>query len=235
MKKVILTVVVFVAAGCQMSPQGFDRGAMRTALGGRANVKETTDSDVARVMDLKPQIKAPFKLGVYFIDAGYYRPYSYGSKWSGDDRDLTWLEPLKKEGTISEAFPVVTVATDAQRYDHETLKDIRLAAARYGADAVLVVNYATSLDEYYNFSSVLYFTVVGMFFVPGTHIDAMVIVDASLFDVRNEYMYLSSEAEGQGKQIGPQTIKAEDSIKKARSEAMRLLREDILMRMRKTF
>lgn len=237
MRRLVLAAMLLAAAGCRMSSQGFDRGAMRQELRQGPVTQEITDSDISRVMALRPQVQRPLRLGVYFVDDGcyYWRHYSYGGKWSGDDRDLGWLEPLKREGMVSEVIPVADIVPTGDYRSGATLKDIRLAAARCGADVVLVVNSASSVDEYFNASSVLYVTIVGLFVVPGTHIDAMVITDAALFDVRNEYLYMTSQAEGEGRQMGPQTIKAKDSIDKARSQAMKEMREDVLTRMRRMF
>lgn len=57
--------------------------------------------------------------------------------------------------------------------------------------------------------------------MPGTHSDALVMMKASLWDVRNEYLYATEEAEGIAKRIGPAfVIEDVDSIDQAKKIAI---------------
>jgi hypothetical protein len=86
------------------------------------------------------------------------------------------------------------------------MEGIRLAAAEHGADAVLVFNGITDVDRYNNYSAFLYLTVVGLWLVPGTHADSLFVLDGAMWDVKNQYLYLSIEAEGLASKMGPQMV-----------------------------
>lgn len=100
-------------------------------------------------------------------------------------------------------------------------KAIRLAAARVGADAVLIVNGVSSIDRYNNALGGTYFLIITPFFVPGTVADGLVMINAAMWDVRNQYLYLSAEAEGTAKQTRPAFfIEESHVINEARSNAV---------------
>jgi hypothetical protein len=67
----------------------------------------------------------------------------------------------------------------------------------------LILNLATSTDEYANPASELYFTIIGMWLVPATHRDALTVAEGMLFDNRNEYLYAFARGEGEQKTVRP--------------------------------
>lgn len=68
---------------------------------------------------------------------------------------------------------------------------------------MLVVSFATGVDEYANLASVLNLTLVGMWVVPGHHRDALTIAEGAILDNRNEYLYAYARGEGQDRIIRP--------------------------------
>lgn len=257
MRKVAILLCAAAAAvsGCAQS-KGFDRSSMyselkagpvaraafnQTTADSNSTPKEVTDADIAKVMALKPQLKVPFKLGVYFVPERYGRESrswesrNWGPKWDAKDKEIEWLETLRAEGKVSQIIPISDFAAAGMSSDGAmpSLKYIRLAAARYGADAVLVIDNATSVDRYFNPASAAYLTIVGMFFVPGSNSDALVMVNGAVFDVGNEYLYCTSVAEGTVKRVGPQTMYDYETVQAARADAMKSFRDDVLLRIRR--
>ncbi|MCG8699974.1 MAG: hypothetical protein MI922_18105 [Bacteroidales bacterium] len=204
----IFLILLLSIIGCSVR-RGFDRGMLNNRFQDR-NI--TTDEDIEKVLNLKPQIKFPFKLGIYM-------PNSF--QWSKTLKDKhainqEWIEDLKKENVISDVVFISNVTLEGNK-----LKNIRLAAARYGADAVLIVDDVTDFDRYNNIGSVLYLTIVGLWIVPGTHVESLVLMRGAMFDVRNEYLYLSLESEGGGEKMGiAMYLENEEAISIARTEAM---------------
>jgi rhombotail lipoprotein len=235
MKSIVVGLLVFALGGCVAS-KGFDRGVLRDSLD-----RSVTDQDIKAVLELKPQLPSPFKLGIYFNYSGsnYRRAF-----WTDTEINalLAYANQLKEAGIVSDIY-VVSDATVQMRNPRAipiyatSLKDLRLAAARYGSDALLIVNDVSSVDRYNNPAAFLYWTIVGAYLVPGTHSDALVMIKASLWDVRNEYLYATEEAEGIAKRIGPAfVIEDVDSIDQAKKIAIedfgkklteRLIRLDI--------
>lgn len=229
MKKTILGVCIaltmLLITGC--AKRGFDRGELKASMYAGQKV---TEEEIRHVMDLKPQITFPFKLGVYFPWA-YTRWYG-NKKWAKDEKDLNWLEPLKQEGIVSEIIPITSLTVQKESEDG-FLKSIRLAAARHNADAVLIIDYNHSIDRYHNYLSFLYLTIVGGYLIPGTHSDALVMMNGALWDVRNEYLYMTAEVEAEAHKIGAAfVLNDEDSIHQAKRQAFESFKAEILQRIR---
>ncbi len=235
---IVLCCLLIILTGCA-TKQGFDRGNLQEYLHG-ATV-EITEEEIANTLALKPQLQFPFRLGVYFLERNR-RVWGYGDvSWEGKDKQLKWLEPLQDEGIVSEILPIssITLTTDTEEpsysyYDAPSLKSIRLAAARHHADAVLIVDYAPAVDRYNNFTACLYLTIIGGFFVPGTHSDALVLMNGALWDVRNEYLYVTAEVEEEHRRIGTAfLLRDEETIRTAKDKALSLLHKELLQRMRR--
>lgn len=179
-----LTLSVF---GCVST--GFNRGALREQIG---VVKPTyDDTQIKEAFTKKANLPKPFKLGVYFRQPQVVRGES---KWRWSDQDKATLDEigieLKSEGVVSEVFPIFdSVATS------DDLKSLRLAAAKHQADALLIVSGATQIDRYTNNWGWSYLLLVPALFVPGSSADTLFVANASMWDVKNEFLYLTAETE----------------------------------------
>ena len=66
------------------------------------------------------------------------------------------------------------------------------------------------------------------FFVPGTEADAIFMVNATMWDVRNQYLYLSCEAEATANETRPAVFIEEwRVIKAAKAEAIDALSKEL--------
>ena len=216
-----------VVAGCATA-SGFDRGALRAEI---ASAPVVTDADIANALAAKPQLPAPFRLAVHFAPpTGASRRWDTPpDRWESDDRRtiLDALDPLRASGAVSEIVPIgdgVVEGTDRRA--------IRLGAARAGCDAVLVVRGVSSIDDYNNSLGITYVLIVTPLFVPGSVVDALYLANASLWDVRNDYLYLSSEAEGTSSQTRPGAFKDEEgAVEEAKRDALAALAKDVAARL----
>jgi hypothetical protein len=208
--------------GCTAS-RGFDRGAVVERMQGSVVL---VDQDVAEVLALKPQLPSPFKLGVYFVAPKYSAtPWL----WRGEDKDalLSIEASLRETGVVSSMF-VITDSTVQGR----SLHSLRVAAARHGADALLVVTGGEAIDRYNNVLGAFYVLLVPMIFVPGTELDALFMVNAALWDVRNGYLYATAEAEATAHQTRPTMfVEPQHAIEEARTEALAGLAREVEQRL----
>ena len=200
----ILVAIVSGLVGCT-SPRGFDRGQLQTAVAPETMV---TEDEIQRVLDLKPQLTRPFKLGVYLRSPKSHH-WSASWKWLPEDKEsiLAIGQALGAQGLVSE-----TVFISSTTAPNEELKSIRLAAARHGVDSVLVVGGISDMDRYNNSLGIAYALIVTPFFVPGTVVDSIFVSHASLWDVRNGFLYASVEADGEATVTGPAAFVDESSV-----------------------
>lgn len=74
---------------------------------------------------------------------------------------------------------------------------------------------------------------VGAYIIPGTHIDSLFIMNGALWDVRNQYLYLTAESEGMGSTLGPiSLVKSKPAISTAKKNAVESFRPEFLKRMK---
>ena len=220
----ISAIVFLVALVSCTSPRGFDRGELQSAVSPDALV---TEEEIQRVIDLNPQLPRPFKLGVYLA---HPKSRHWGSRWdwrpSDKDAILGVGESLQKTGLVSQ-----TIFISPATAQDEKLKSVRLAAARHGVDAVLVVSGVSDVDRYNNPLGVTYFLIVTPLFVPGTVVDGIFVSHAGLWDVRNGFLYASVEADGESSATGPAAFVDEARVlKDAKERSIESLVESILNR-----
>jgi len=190
MKKIIHTfsiLFILFLTGC--SSTGFNRGALQKQLSVKSPV--VNDAEIAKALKLKPNLPRPFKVGVYFAPPkGHYNQQDW--RWETKDKEIFLEIPkeLKNTELISEVFQISQATMIG-----DDLQSIRLAAAKHGADAVLVITGTADVDRYNNSLGFTYILLVTAFFIPGSEVDALFMTNATLWDVRNEYLYLTAEAE----------------------------------------
>lgn len=226
MKLAAVLFVVLAAVGCST---GFNREAMEEELQeGRRLVFD--DSDILRIEQLRPQIQYPIRLAVVPPSRVLPRYWQEGSG-KGEHEDLLSLgEQLKKEGIVS-AFMVIPqiLLNSNPRNDSDSIKSIRLAAARMQADAVLILRSVTDVDAYVNPLSVLNLSIVGMFVAPGHHRDALTMVEGMVIDNRNQFLYFAASAEGTGSTFGPLAVVQErDAVGESRRNALKAFGEQLV-------
>jgi hypothetical protein len=135
---------------------------------------------------------------------------------------------LKKDGIVAEVFPLPEILAGKGE-----LKELRLAAARCGADALFLVHGASQTDSYSNAAAVLNLTVVGGYFVPSSHKDSLFTMEGVLLDVDNGYVYAAVQAEGGGKTLRPAFVSEEkDSVAMAKTRAIGAFSDELVRRMR---
>ena len=189
---------------------------------------------IRAALHLKPQLQLPSKIAIYLQAA---TNEANRLTWTPEDKELIhgWESALRRMGIASELFLMSDIVIDeVNRVNNHgaSIAKLRLAAAKHGASTLLVLRGSRSLDEYFNPLAALYLTVVGYFIVPGSHVDATVSLDGALFDVANEYLYLSLDAQGKGESFGPGAIlKGDRATSDAKKEALTLFGDALFERM----
>lgn len=224
--KYIITLLIVLSLSACASSRGFDRGELRSSINEQ---KVVTEDDIKKALEARPQLPSPFRLAVYFVPPKYDRWGDNSWSWQGEDKDK--LLEIGKELQSKNIVTDVIVLNDAI-LDGTDNRSIRLAAARAGADAVMVVNGVSAIDRYNNAYGVSYVLLVTPFFVPGTVVDGLFMVNATMWDVRNQYLYLSSEAEGAASETNS-AFQSESKrvIKAAKKEAMAILSKELSARL----
>jgi hypothetical protein len=213
--------VLAVLSGCVTS-SGYNRNLLEARL--REDGNKVIDKDIKQITRLEPQLRFPCRIAVALREgAGHWR-------WTPRDRQVmdTWAANLRKEGIASDVVFMSNLFADG-----DSLQHLRASAAKYGADALLVVKGTAVTDSRINALAVLNLTVVGGFVVPGSHRDAMFQIEAALVDVNNGFLYASADVQGEGSTLAPTfLIEEKDCINCAKQEALAAFGPELMLRMR---
>jgi hypothetical protein len=183
---------------------------METALEKGQPIFISSRMSVEEIERLRPQISLPIRVAVAPPRLAYRDWYGREDveTWTPDEvaEIESWEAPLRQAGVIKDLMIVPGLLREECAWRDDpgcALRANRAAAARIQADALLVVSFATGVDEYANLASVLNLTIVGMWVVPGHHRDALTIAEGAILDNRNEYLYAFARGEGQDRIIRP--------------------------------
>lgn len=198
--------VVFLAILCMGSITGcsstgsFARDDLREEIGIATPVYR--EGSIEEAFKKTVNLPKPFSVAVYFkaTDAGE------DWRWSLEDKRkvLSQLRANVSEDYVSKIFLInnsveqTNLAMKGAQPNSraEELANIRLAAAQYQADAVLIVDGIGKVSKSPNRWGTSYLLIAPALFVNGTTADSFFAINATLWDVRNEVLYLSLNAEG---------------------------------------
>ncbi|MCJ8276900.1 MAG: hypothetical protein MJK18_08665, partial [Bdellovibrionales bacterium] len=101
------------------------------------------------------------------------------------------LQELRGTGINAKVFPLLESLTNGT-----DMRSLSLAAAKHGADALMIIEGGVDRESYARDYALSYALIVPMFFVKGNRAETLFVANATLWDVRNEYLYLSTQSEG---------------------------------------
>lgn len=189
--RITITIGLLFLTAC--SSKGFNRGDIRTQLGTTKPVY--TDGEIHDILAKKANLPKPFRMAVYFEppkESGYSKKTW---RWTAKDKEIIFqaFKDLEDGENISKVFLLSSNLID----DDLGFQSRRIAAARQGADALMIIRGATDIDRFNNSLAYSYALVLPMFFVDGNEANGLFVASAEMWDVRNEYLYMSAEVESQ--------------------------------------
>lgn len=133
-----------------------------------------------------------------------------------------WRKELESTGLVRVVF-ISSVILAGNPQFHE----IRIAAARLHADAVLLYASASSRAQDANLWGWLYLSVAGLFVSPGSQGAVLTFAKGVCFDVENEFLEFAVEGEDERQSVGPWYFRDLDAMEIAsRRSALDLLRRE---------
>ncbi len=195
----VLALVITIACTACTGARGLNRHILQESFHDHPDV--TTDRDIAATMAVQAILPKPYHLAIYFKHEDFpSHPALQRVDWVSSDgvRVQRALDPVQEEGILQRTFLLADSTVQGT-----TLRDIRMAAARYNADAILIVDGAAAFERYNNSHAWWYATGIGTYFAHGTESHALFMMEGTLWDVRTGYLYGSQTAEGETTLIGP--------------------------------
>ncbi len=155
-----------------------------------------TDEDIADLLDAKITPKLPTKLAIAHLRQAYGSPELLMPATEQTD---AWREALVDGTSITGLEPVTPLTLSDGQTD--TLKGLRVAAARTGCELLLVTLRGSSSVTNYNGAAALYWTFVGLWLVPGNEYEHQTVVNAILVDTRTGFILATAQGDSHEKRI----------------------------------
>lgn len=233
---VLLTAALLAACAPDVqNTSGRDYMRARPELAATATTGETRERTDFRhrlraAAEVEPRLRFPARIGLARIEDGRLTaiPPAEAEAWLKTSQRLgprfgqfVPVSPLIAELVASEQGPA------RDRYYHgdvaDTVRKLRLGAARQHVDAVLVYEVGGYANDSSTLLSVADLSIVGMFVVPSRHLKAEGFAGALLLDVRNGYPYGTANARADDQNLVPNagsTAKTGDLLRDARTAAV---------------
>jgi hypothetical protein len=195
--------VVFLLVGCERYTQTSSgseylrRYAEQVdAVGGGA-----MDAEIREAADVEPILAFPARVGIARADGGWLSPVprAEAEAWLAMARDLGpgWCEFLPVSPLIAALARKPLSKAERKGYGcgqygpciEQTVRDIRLAAARQHVDVVLIYETLSKSERTTNPLAITWLTLIGFYIAPSESIEADGFAQAVLLDVRNGYTY----------------------------------------------
>ena len=184
---VVLAVASTVLGGCashvpMMEPVADMLGAGVVDDPGQARrlEKAMTDRDIADLLDVNVRAKLPTSIAVAKLRShcSGYQPYL--DRLDAEEL-MAWEKAVEGHAMIRGVHPVSSLA---HTRDKPTIHTLRVAAARMNCELLLVYLQSDSTVDNYNDAAVLYWTILGLWTVPGNVMEHKTVAQAVLVDSR---------------------------------------------------
>ncbi|MBX9657180.1 MAG: hypothetical protein K2X00_01340 [Nitrospiraceae bacterium] len=219
--RLFLPILFVVLSACSTGPE-FDRSGMQNTLRQHLDLVgkgDRTSPETKSALEHHPPLAGPFRLGLYFVRTEFpTRQSVHSGEWLSAEKDqlVRHLAPLRKDQVLRE---IVVLAEPTVR--SLTRQELRQASARYGIDVLLLIDGIGAVDRHNNAYALLYPTVLGAWLAPGTVIDALFLLNGTLWDLRTDTTLDGQMVEGQAQHTGAVVLVEDaDALKEAKGRAI---------------
>lgn len=208
-----LLCLLALAPGCG-GAMGMDRGPLEAMPAEQPAVID--DARIAEALARQPQLPDRVRVGVWFKS-----PPDGSWRWTFEDRERV----MRASETVDrvDLFPLSRGFVEG-----EDLVSLRLAAARHGAHALIVVEGRAEQEFADNGWVATYPLLLPILFAPGQELDSRFAIDAQMYDVRNGFLYLTAESEGlEEQQRAHVWIDRDGGVRESRARAVEHLHAEL--------
>ncbi len=237
----VITSVVAVT-GCSQTYRGVVRPTKAAALS--PEMANLTEASIEHHLKLNPQVSLPTVLAVaklesssrasgkiaYYYDAQYKNGAPLGII-QGEEADR-WRSLTKLKNSVgTQIIEQVQFVSPLICKSNPTMKDLRDAAAMLHAPVLLVYSGADTHEEGVNSAAMAYWTIVGLFLVPGNTVGHYSADYAVLVDTQTGGIIATAEGEAKKEEnvlFGAVEIAGDRTRESANVESMKHLHDNVL-------
>lgn len=168
-----------------------------------------------------PVITLPVRVGLAFVPSRQWRQNGFH-----ESQQLELLEQVKKEFEQFDYIETIEVIPSAYLDKDGGFDSLDRVSRLYGVDVMALVSYDQMRRSEENTSSLLYWTIVGAYLIPGNDNSVQTFVDTAVFDIKSRQLLF--RAPGLSKLEDSSTaIKIDESIRQQSAEGFGLAMTDM--------
>ena len=181
-----MVIVLIFISGC----------ANYTTPGAGVQLSQLADTDINELLAKKPVATFPVNIAVARIQAPEYVTYRVKSYGTGrysvvTTREVETEEDFNKLAQLEQVSGIASINKILLPTNLDSIKALRLAAARLKTDILLIYTFDTSFHA--GEQSFAPLNVISLGFLKNKEVSVTTTVSAAFFDVRNEYLYAIAE------------------------------------------
>lgn len=184
MTKIFLSIVLMVSlSGCsQLVSKKTGEHSISSSL--VDFLYPNKDSRVKHTQEI-PVLKLPVKVGLAFLPSQNWR----GGMVSETNK-LTLLNKVKSSFGKHRFIDSITIIPSAYLQGGKGFKALDRVSRMHDVDVIALVSYDQVTQSRHNNASLLYWTIVGMYVIPGNENKVQTFVDTAVFDIKSRKMLL---------------------------------------------
>ena len=168
-----------------------------------------------------PVITLPVRVGLAFVPSSQWRQNGFH-----ESQQLELLDQVKKEFEQFDYIETIEVIPSAYLDKEGGFDSLDRVSRLYGVDVMALVSYDQMRRSEENTSSLLYWTIVGAYLIPGNDNSVQTFVDTAVFDIKSRQLLF--RAPGLSKLEDSSTaIKIDESIRQQSAEGFGLAMTDM--------
>lgn len=195
----------------------------------RADLARTgTEAEVALLLDREVEAQLPTSLALARLHSGYYGGRPDLTRVPVAEREQ-WQQMAADHGRIVGVQAVTSLTVDREDDEPVALSDLRLAAARQGCELLLVYVQGEGSVDNLNDAAVLYWTLVGLWLVPGNVVEHETVYNGILVDCRSGAILGTATGDARDRRVTAAAYTgaaADGAARKAREEAFNEFRDN---------
>lgn len=180
-KQVIIFLTVIVLTSC--SALVSDRSAKTTVASSLMDFLYPNETSRTKHIPQMPLLTLPVKVGLAFVPS---------KNWQQDDihskAQLQLLEKVKTSFLQYDYIDRIEIIPSTYLKGGEGFTTLEQVARLYDVDVMALVSYDQVSQSYENNAALLYWTIVGMYVIPGNENSIQTFVDTAVFDVKSRKM-----------------------------------------------
>ena len=224
MRILLFAVLLASIVGC--FGDGFTRHSVNTRF--EDSDYDVTEEEILEAMAKAPQVKYPASIAIAL--AGDAEKMNQEQKQAL----YTWGQTLVQDGIATDVNYIHDLRIHhSEDNDSGNLRTLRVAAAKQGADLLVVIGGDYEASKKQNFASILNITILGGFLIPGSTCKAEYTMKGIVMDVGNGYLYASTQSTGSSTILRPSfTVEESEAIDAARGVAAERIGPNFVEQMR---